>query len=1123
VVVTTFGVLGPVEVRPPGAAPAQLAPSVRALLARLALAPGRVVSVDALTDALWGEDLPGDAANALQLRVSKLRRALVAAGVPGDVLVTQAPGYRLAVEPDAVDAVRFERLLARTRSLAADPAAALAALDEALALWRGPALADVGDAEWAAAEALRLDELRLGAREDRLELLLDAGRHAEATGELERLAALHPLRERLHGMLVLALYRAGRQADALAAYHRLRERLADELGIDPSPEVQALATAVLRQQVPGPRTPVAAPTPPPPPAAPPAAPALPARLSAVLGRGRDVATALQQLRAGRLVTLTGPGGVGKTTLALEVARAAVPHVDGEVRLVRLAAVEPGGDVAEVMARQLGVQAVGGGAAALAAVTGFVGERPLLLVVDNCEQVVDAAAVVVEQLLAACPGVRVLATSREALAVPGEVQVAVHPLDLPPGDDEIDASPAVQLFVERARAVRPSFALTAANAPLVASICRRLDGVPLALELAAARVKALPLEDIAARLDDRFALLTAGPRTAEARHRTLRAALDWSHDLLTDAERTVLRRLSVFRGGWTVGAAEDVCAGDGIERAEVLDLLLRLVDRSLVVSAADSGRFRLLVTIRDYAAERLREAGEADAVRERHLWHFTAHAQQNGAVTCWGGDGWHRMLAEHDNLRAALDFALDRARRAQRPEDVDAGLRLANAMVWFWQYNLRHEGLAVLSALLALPGGSPGGRALALQGIALFHVYYPTPASRAAGRESLAILTEVGDTRSAAVSKLVLAWEGPYDADVTASRALAAEAAAVLAAEGSNGMTALVHYVTALLDLGAGDFEASIAGWRVVLEHLRISGDRVMQSAVLAHLGVSLRETGRSDEALAALEWFVEHRLDGFGPHEDAMLAADRWMSHSVLSAPINLGLLHPIEIAERVVRAYHEGGARLSSVEGFVRQVVGWRDYVWHVYWYAGEEYRGRDALGAHEPLPRWFAELDPDREVRANCLRHVLQAVREDGWTHHIQRLMVLGNWGLQRGYDAAELSQWFQRSFVDGYDWVMLPNVVGMSQHADGGFMATKPYAAGGAYINRMSDYCGGCVYDPRVRVGENACPFTAGYWAFLARNRERLEGNHRMGQALRGMDRLRDLDAVVAQERARGHSAP
>ena len=881
----TFGVLGPVEVRPAGAAPVQLAPSVRALLARLALSPGRVVSVDALTDALWGEDLPADAANALQLRVSKLRRALVAAGVPGEVLVTQAPGYRLAVDPEAVDAARFERLLARSRALAGDPTAALGALDEALALWRGTALADVGDAEWAAAEGARLEELRVGALEDRLELLLETGRHAEATAELERLAALHPLRERLHRLLMVALYRSGRQADALAVYHRLRERLADELGIDPAPDVQALAQAVLRQQVPEPRTPTA-PSPPGPPGPPggspavatgPAAPELPQRLSAVLGRELDVATALEQLRRGRLVTLTGPGGVGKTTLALEVARRADPPVGEEVRLVRLASVEPGGDVPEAAARGLGVQTSGPGEAATAAVLGFLGSRQVLLVVDNCEQVVEAAARFVERLLQACPGVRVLATSREALAVPGEVQVAVHPLALPAdgdqhGDEHADeafrdleaatASPAVQLFVERARAVRPSFVLTPSNAGTVASICRRLDGVPLALELAAARVKALPLEEIAARLDDRFALLTAGPRTAEARHRTLKATLDWSHDLLTDEERTVLRRLAVFRGGWTLDAAEEVCAGGGISPGDVLDLLFRLVDRSLVVPDADTGRFRMLVTIRDYAEARLLEAGEADAVRERHLWHLTALAQEHGSVTCWGGAGWSRMLAEHDNMRAALGFALDRAGRTGRPEDVEAGFRLANAMVWFWQYNLRYEGMEVLSRLLAMPGGSSGNWALALQGIGLFHVYYPNPASRAATRESLELFTALGDTRGAALSQLIVAWEGQYDVDMAPSRALASQAADVLLVGATAGLAGLVQYVIASLDLGAGEFEASATGWPGVLDHLRASGDRVMQSAVLAHHGLALRETGHSQEALAVLREAVHMVRDG---------------------------------------------------------------------------------------------------------------------------------------------------------------------------------------------------------------------------------------------------------------------
>lgn len=249
-----------------------------------------------------------------------------------------------------------------------------------------------------------------------------------------------------------------------------------------------------------------------------------------------------------------------------------------------------------------------------------------------------------------------------------------------------------------------------------------------------------------------------------------------------------------------------------------------------------------------------------------------------------------------------------------------------------------------------------------------------------------------------------------------------------------------------------------------------------------------------------------------------MLAGDDWMAHSTLSAPMNLGLLDPLECVHRAEDAYRSGVAPLQSVEGYVRQLIGWRDYVWHVYWHVGEDYRERNHLEAHEPVPDWMQDLDADR-IEARCLHEVLRGLREHGWVHHIPRLMVLGNYALQRGVDPAALTDWFHRSFVDGYDWVMLPNVVGMSQHADGGFMATKPYAAGGAYIDRMSDFCGGCRYDPRKRVGEDACPFTAGYWAFLARNRDRLAGNHRMAQALRGLDRLADLSEVVAQERARG----
>jgi deoxyribodipyrimidine photolyase-related protein len=274
------------------------------------------------------------------------------------------------------------------------------------------------------------------------------------------------------------------------------------------------------------------------------------------------------------------------------------------------------------------------------------------------------------------------------------------------------------------------------------------------------------------------------------------------------------------------------------------------------------------------------------------------------------------------------------------------------------------------------------------------------------------------------------------------------------------------------------------------------------------------------EADAALEDFVESRLMDFGPFEDATLSGDWTMAHSLLSAPMNLGLLDPRKVVDRVAAAYENGDVPLSSAEGYIRQVAGWRDYMWHLYWYLGEDYgTSHNALDATTPLPDAFNQLAADA-VEANCLHETLDGVRRHGWAHHIQRLMVLGNWSLQRGYDPVELNQWFINMFVDGTPWVMPANVIGMSQHADGGIVATKPYASGGAYINRMTDYCGGCRFNPKVRLGEDACPFTAGYWAFLDRNESKLASNHRMRQSLAGLRGLVDRDAVVDQERHRDH---
>jgi deoxyribodipyrimidine photolyase-related protein len=272
------------------------------------------------------------------------------------------------------------------------------------------------------------------------------------------------------------------------------------------------------------------------------------------------------------------------------------------------------------------------------------------------------------------------------------------------------------------------------------------------------------------------------------------------------------------------------------------------------------------------------------------------------------------------------------------------------------------------------------------------------------------------------------------------------------------------------------------------------------------------------EAEAALADFVETRLGDFGPFEDATLTGDWTMAHSLLSAPMNLGLLDPRHVVDTVAAEYTNGNAPLSSVEGFVRQVAGWRDYVWHLYWHLGEQYPvAHNALGARADLPREFRELDADA-ITANCLHHAIGGLRQHGWAHHIQRLMVIGNWALQRGYDPRQLNDWFTDMFVDGTPWVMPANVIGMSQHADGGIVATKPYTSGGAYIDRMTDYCGGCRFDPKKRLGDDACPYTAGYWAFLDRAEPVLRGNQRMAQPLAGLRRLADREQVVQQERER-----
>ena len=537
-----FRLLGPLEVvREDGAAVALGGRRPRALLARLLLSPNEVVPADRLVDAVWGEQPPATATSALHVHVHALRSALGA-----DRIETRPPGYRLRVEPDELDVERFHALVARGDA---------AALAEALSLWRGPALADLADEAFARADAARLDDARLAALEARIDADLEAGRHDVLTGELEGLAGTHPHRERFHAQRMIALYRAGRQADALAAYQDARSAL-DELGLEPSGDLRALEQRILRQDasldVPVTR----------------AAPALrrprPGPASTLIGRELELAavSALLDRPDTRLVTLTGPGGTGKTRLALELVQARAGG--GHAVFVDLSSVSDAALVLPTIAHVLGAdEAPGEDPAETAAAA--LGEPPPLLVLDNFEQVLDAAADV-GRLLDRVAGSKALVTSRAPLRITAEREYRVPPLPVPElGADsltDVESSAAARLYVERARRSLPDFDVTEANAAAVARICRALDGLPLALELAAARVRSLGADGTAARLGDRLGLLSRGARDLPERQRSLRAAIDWSVQLLDEQARSVLAALGAFSGGATLDAIEAVVGHRG---------------------------------------------------------------------------------------------------------------------------------------------------------------------------------------------------------------------------------------------------------------------------------------------------------------------------------------------------------------------------------------------------------------------------------------------------------------------------------------------------------------------------------------------------------------------------------
>lgn len=688
-----FRVLGALDVVRDGEHLAVPSRRQRALITRLLLGRGQVVPVDALVDALWDTRPPEHAQHALHTYVSRVRAVLGAAAV-----VTRAPGYLLAAEPEAVDAERFEAGVGRAADLLDRDAPETAGLlGELLALWRGSAYAEFAHT-FARAAAVRLDELRLTARELRAEALIRIAELDPAIGELGELVADEPLRERPHAQLMRALSLSGRQTDALDLYRGYRSRLMDELGLEPSAELDKVHEDVLRQAVvvpashpardraavlpgdrPAPRHPVlpaAAPKPPP--------------ATSFVGRDRELAALEELVTPRRVVTLAGPGGVGKTRLARELA---ARGTTASVWWVDLAPAATPDDVPYRFVDALGVPEPAEGAIE-DFVVDMLSAGDGLLVADNCEHVIERAASVLERITELCPRVAVLATSRERLAVAGEHVLTVAPLPEPAevAGSNLRASPAVALFTDRLRAAGAAD-LSDDDVTLVAEVCRRIGRLPLAIELAAARARSLGVGAVAERptLD----LLAGATRTGQTRHRSLRAVVDWSHDLLSSRERILFRRLAVFAGAFSLDALEEVCAGGMFDREYIAETLAALVDKSMV-AGPDEGRWRLLGPMRAYAAEQLSSHGEDEWLQAAHARHFVQQAERaaEGMATSAEKQWTARLARDVDELRVAHRWAC--------AHDADLALRLAAALAPYAQFYMRFELQEWAAAAAELP-------------------------------------------------------------------------------------------------------------------------------------------------------------------------------------------------------------------------------------------------------------------------------------------------------------------------------------------------------------------------------------------------------------------------------------
>ena len=843
----------------------------RAVLAALAVHANRVVSEDALVEAIWGDEPPPTGLATLRSYVSRLRRSLD--GAEGITIETRPPGYRLQVTAESFDAASAEQLLGRAREHIGSGrfAAAGELLSRAASLWLGPSLGEFAAEPFALTEATRLDELRLAIAEERLEVELGLGHHREALPDLEALSTQHPLRERLWALRVLALYRSGNQAEALRVYQQLRQHLADELGLEPTPRLRQLEAAVLAQSsaldwVPpaaAPRRrrtdaevaggPAAERQPAAPAAAPPPASNVPVRLSSFVGRRAERQEVAHLLAGARLVTLIGSPGVGKSRLALVVATDVLPsHPDG-VWVVELAPVGEPALIAQTIASVLSIREQPG-VDLLDTLAAELAGRRLLLVLDNCEHLIDGCRRVAERLLRACPGLRVLATSREPLGIDGEQVRRIQPLEVPArGDEPFDvlvAHDAVRLFAERAAQTQAGWQMTPEWAGTVAEICRRLEGVPLAIELAAARLELLSLAEVVRQLESRFRLLRGPARSAPAfhhHHSSLLATLDWSHNLLSAPEAAVLRRLSVFAGGCTLAAAERVCAGAGVDADDVMDLLAALVRKSLVFtdSSRSDTRYRLLDSVRAYAADKLSQSGERPVVMAAHGDWALDLAEQAGVDLAVGTPAGmlDRLEAEQDNIRAAHDWALAEG-RAEVPLRLGAGL----AQFWWLQGHVREGRHLLERALAAGRDEAAEVRARALAAAAyLIGSSGDVPAALPLARESLTLADTCGDEATRRRARHLLGLFSMYRSPVEALPALEVDVG-VARGQGDQQLLGLTLFTLGSALLLVGDARAALVHLDESLEIAGRVGNGSLAASVVGAKGQAAAALGEFQEA-----------------------------------------------------------------------------------------------------------------------------------------------------------------------------------------------------------------------------------------------------------------------------------